>query len=65
LNVNHEKRLSTAFNFDLRRYIKVIGVEPEGANCMLQSLYHGEICRLTKVGRCRCAPCVCQHGIRS
>lgn len=38
-----------AYVKSIRPDVKVIGVEPEGANAMLQSLYHGEICRLSKV----------------
>lgn len=38
-----------AYVKSIRPDVKVIGVEPAGANAMLQSLYHGEICRLTKV----------------
>eukprot|EP00227_Mantoniella_beaufortii_P021196 CAMPEP_0197578608 /NCGR_PEP_ID=MMETSP1326-20131121/2741_1 /TAXON_ID=1155430 /ORGANISM="Genus nov. species nov., Strain RCC2288" /LENGTH=652 /DNA_ID=CAMNT_0043141797 /DNA_START=235 /DNA_END=2193 /DNA_ORIENTATION=- len=38
-----------AYVKSIRPDIKVIGVEPEGANAMVQSLYHGELCRLTKV----------------
>mmetsp|Transcript_10581 Transcript_10581/g.16926 ORF Transcript_10581/g.16926 Transcript_10581/m.16926 type:complete len:668 (+) Transcript_10581:376-2379(+) len=38
-----------AYVKSIRPDVKVIGVEPEGANAMLQSLYHGEVCRLTKV----------------
>ena len=38
-----------AYVKSIRPDVKVIGVEPEGANAMLQSLHHGEICRLSKV----------------
>jgi threonine dehydratase len=38
-----------AYVKSIRPDVKVIGVEPEGANAMAQSLYHGEICRLAKV----------------
>ena len=38
-----------AYVKSIRPDVKVIGVEPEGANAMLQSLYHGEICKLAKV----------------
>ena len=38
-----------AYIKSIRPDVKVIGVEPEGANAMLQSLHHGKICRLNKV----------------
>ena len=38
-----------AYVKSIRPDVKVIGVEPEGANAMLQSLRHGEICRLRRV----------------
>jgi len=38
-----------AYVKSIRPDIKVIGVEPEGANAMCQSLYRGEIVRLSKV----------------
>lgn len=38
-----------AYVKSIRPDVKVIGVEPEGANAMAQSLFHGEICRLAKV----------------
>jgi threonine dehydratase len=38
-----------AYVKSIRPDVKIIGVEPGGANAMTQSLYHGEICRLTKV----------------
>jgi len=38
-----------AYVKSIRPDVKVIGVEPEGANAMLQSLHHGEICRLARV----------------
>ena len=38
-----------AYIKSIRPDVKVIGVEPAGANAMLQSLFHGEICKLSKV----------------
>ena len=38
-----------AYIKSIRPDVKVVGVEPEGANAMLQSLFHGKICRLNKV----------------
>ena len=42
-------RVSSRYIKSIRPDVKVIGVEPEGANAMLQSLFHGKICRLNKV----------------